>query len=187
MRVEATPLAGVLLIIPRVFEDARGFFMETYHQPRFAEAGLPAAFVQDNLSGSVARTLRGMHYQVDRPQGKLVQAVTGEVFDVAVDVRVGSPTFGRWFGATLSDRNRHQLYIPPGFAHGFCVLSDFAQVAYKCTDVYAPGGERGIRWDDPEIGIEWPVADPILSDKDRDAPLLSQLAPGDLFRYSQGV
>lgn len=187
MKVETTPLEGVLLISPRVFEDPRGFFMETYHQPRFAEAGIPHAFVQDNLSGSVARTLRGLHYQVERPQGKLVQALVGEVFDVAVDVRAGSPTFGKWYGATLSDRNRRQLYIPPGFAHGFCVMGDYAQVAYKCTDVYTPGGERAIRWNDPDIGIVWPVADPLLSDKDRNAPLLAQLAPGDLFRFPQGA
>ncbi|MBI5136215.1 MAG: dTDP-4-dehydrorhamnose 3,5-epimerase [Nitrospirae bacterium] len=187
MKVETTPLEGVLLISPRVFEDARGFFIETYHADRFREHGMTLPFVQDNHSASVRGTLRGLHYQIERPQGKLVRAIIGEIFDVAVDIRRGSPTFGKWYGVTLSAENRLQLYVPPGFAHGFCVTSGRAEVIYKCTDIYHPGGERGIRWNDPDIGIVWPVADPLLSDKDRNAPLLTQLAPGDLFRFPQGA
>ncbi len=183
MRIETTLLDGVLLISPKTFGDARGFFMETYHQERYRQAGITVTFVQDNLSSSVVGTLRGLHYQVDHPQGKLVQVVQGEIFDVAVDVRQGSPTFGRWVGATLSDENRRQLYVPPGFAHGFCVVSDTALMAYKCTDVYCPTGERSIRWDDPDVGIDWPLDAPILSDKDAAAPVLSALGPDDLFCY----
>ena len=183
MQVEETPLEGVLLISPRVFGDERGFFMETYHQPHFAEAGIPLNFVQDNLSSSVAGTLRGLHYQIDRPQGKLVQVIVGEIFDVAVDLRVGSPTFGEWYGATLSADNHRQLYVPPGFAHGFCVTSDAATVAYKCTDVYTPSAERTVRWDDPDIGVDWPVLAPVLSEKDAIAPPLAELGSEDLFQY----
>ncbi len=182
MKVETTPLDGVLLISPNVFDDARGFFMETYHQQRYREAGIAETFVQDNLSSSVAGTLRGLHYQIEHPQGKLVQAIQGEIFDVAVDVRRGSPTFGQWYGAILSEQNRRQLYVPPGFAHGFCVVSPSALMAYKCTDIYWPAGERSIRWDDPDVGIRWPITDPILSAKDAAAPTLASLSSNDLFR-----
>jgi dTDP-4-dehydrorhamnose 3,5-epimerase len=182
MKFHPTPLPGVVLVEPTVFSDPRGFFMETYHAPKFAEAGISEAFVQDNHSRSVQDTLRGLHYQIERPQGKLVRVVAGEVFDVAVDIRRGSPTFGRWHGVNLSADNRLQLYVPPGFAHGFCVVSDTADVIYKCTDVYAPKGERTIRWDDPELAVAWPVARPLLSEKDAAAPTLAEMAD-DLFVY----
>jgi dTDP-4-dehydrorhamnose 3,5-epimerase len=177
-----TPLNGVVLIEPRVFEDARGFFMETYRADRFKEGGIDLPFVQDNHSRSLKGTLRGLHYQIERPQGKLLRVVSGEIFDVAVDLRKGSPTFAQWHGERLSSGNRLQLYIPPGFAHGFCVLSDTAEIVYKCTDVYSPGGERAIRWNDPELGIEWPVAEPLLSPKDAAAPSLAEMAD-ELFVY----
>jgi len=177
-----TPLAGVVRVEPKVFEDPRGFFMETYRADRFKEAGIDLPFVQDNHSRSLKGTLRGLHYQVGRPQGKLLRVVSGEVFDVAVDLRKGSPTFARWHAERLSSDNRLQLYIPPGFAHGFCVLSDMAEIVYKCTDVYAPGGERAIRWDDPELAIDWPVKEPLLSAKDAAAATLAEMRD-DLFAY----
>jgi dTDP-4-dehydrorhamnose 3,5-epimerase len=183
VKFHATPLPGVVLVEPVVFEDARGFFMETYHAPRFAAAGIPQAFAQDNHTRSVRHTLRGLHFQVTRPQGKLVRVVAGEVFDVAVDLRRGSPTFARWHGQVLSADNRLQIYIPPGFAHGFCALSDTAEVLYKCTEVYEPAGDRSIRWDDPAIGIDWPVHNPILSAKDAAAPTLEAYT-GDLFEFT---
>jgi len=183
MQVEDTPLDGVRLIIPKVFKDDRGFFLESFHQPRFAEHGISLPFVQDNLSHSVEGTLRGLHFQIERPQGKLVQVLAGEVFDVAVDLRVGSATFGEWYGTTLSAENHHLLYLPPGFGHGFCVTSETALFAYKCTDVYTPSAERAVRWDDPDIGIDWPVGAPVLSEKDVSAPLLAELGSEDLFRY----
>jgi dTDP-4-dehydrorhamnose 3,5-epimerase len=175
VKVSATSLPGVLLVEPRVFEDERGFFLETYHREKYAAAGIAAAFVQDNHSHSARRTLRGLHAQRTRGQGKLVRAVRGEMFDVAVDIRVGSPSFGRWTAATLSGANFRQLYVPPGFAHGFCVLSEEVDVEYKCTDFYVPGDEITVAWTDPEIGIEWPVSDPILSAKDCSAPRLAAL------------
>jgi len=183
MRFEPTPLAGVILVVPDIHKDPRGFFMETYHRPRFAEGGIDVTFVQDNLSESVGGTLRGLHYQVAHPQGKLVQAVAGEIFDVAVDLRRNSPQFGHWYGTRLSMANRHQLYIPPGFAHGFCVLGESAQMSYKCTDIYHPQGERSVRWNDPDLAIDWPLTDPILSSKDQNAPLLADLGPGDFLPY----
>lgn len=173
MRVTPQEHPEVLLIEPDVFADARGFFMETFHAGKFAEQGLPTGFVQDNHSRSVRGVLRGLHYQLHHPQGKLVRVVTGEVFDVAVDIRRGSPLFGKWVGATLSEDNQRQLYVPPGFAHGFCTLSERADFLYKCTDLYAPGDEYGIAWDDPELSIAWPQLDYLLSDKDLDNPTLS--------------
>ena len=167
MVVRRSRLAGVLLIEPRLLRDERGYFVETWHLDRYAEAGLPTAFVQDNRSSSVRNTLRGLHYQWRRPQGKLVQVVDGEIFDVAVDLRPDSPTFGQWEGVHLSADNFRQYWIPPGFAHGFCVLSDIAVVEYKCTDVYDGAGEAGLLWNDPDLGIDWPVSDPILSPKDQ--------------------
>jgi len=167
MNTVATELPGVLIIEPRVFTDARGFFLESYHAQRYAEAGLPEVFVQDNHSRSVKGTLRGLHYQLRRPQGKLLRATRGAIFDVAVDIRRGSPTFGRWVGVELSEDNKRQLFVPAGFAHGFCVTSEVAEVEYKCTDFYIPEDERGIIWSDPSIGIRWPVREPILSTKDR--------------------
>jgi dTDP-4-dehydrorhamnose 3,5-epimerase len=175
--VKFTPLAlpEVILVEPDVHRDARGFFLETYHLEKYRGGGIPGPFVQDNHSRSVKRTLRGLHAQRRRPQGKLVRAVEGEMFDVAVDIRPGSATFGRWVGVRLSGDNFHQLYVPPGFAHGFCVLSDVVHVEYKCTELYDGADEIGLVWDDPDVSIEWPIADPIISDKDRRLPRLHDL------------
>jgi len=186
MKVIATALAGVLVLEPKVFEDARGYFLETYHGLRYRDCGVVANFVQDNLSFSQKNTLRGLHYQQVRPQAKLVQAITGEIFDVAVDIRTGSPTFGQWVGIVLSEKNKRQLLVPEGFAHGFCVLSNIAHVAYKCSDYYDPAHEAGIRWSDPDIGIQWPVENPILSDKDSRLPHLAELAAAQLFSSKKG-
>jgi dTDP-4-dehydrorhamnose 3,5-epimerase len=175
MNVTQTKLPGVLIIEPKVFGDARGYFLETYHARRYAEMGLSAPFVQDNLSYSRRGTLRGLHYQNPQPQGKLVYVLQGEVFDVAVDIRLGSPTFGQWVSARLSADNKRQFYVPPGFAHGFCVTSDEALFAYKCTQLYNPQADGSILWNDEEIGIEWPVSEPLLSDKDRSAPRLKDV------------
>jgi dTDP-4-dehydrorhamnose 3,5-epimerase len=172
VKVTETMLPGVLVIEPRVFSDDRGFFLETFASARYAEAGMPP-FVQDNFSRSKRGTLRGLHFQEPQAQGKLVQVLRGVVFDVAVDIRRGSPTFGRWFGLELSGDRPQQLWIPPGFAHGFCVTSDEADFHYKCTAPYAPAAERSIRWDDPTLKIDWPVAQPLLSPKDAVAPLLA--------------
>ncbi|WP_315808111.1 dTDP-4-dehydrorhamnose 3,5-epimerase [Pseudomonas sp. C9-3] len=169
--MKATPMAipDVVLFEPRVFGDERGFFFESFNQKVFDEVvGRPVTFVQDNHSRSIKGVLRGLHYQVQQPQGKLVRVVQGEVFDVAVDIRRGSPTFGQWVGAHLSADNKHQLWVPEGFAHGFVVLSDTAEFLYKTTDYYAPAHERCIAWNDPQIGIEWPIeGEPQLSPKDR--------------------
>ena len=162
-----TDLPGVVIIEPAVHRDQRGFFLETFHATKYAQAGVPATFLQDNHSASVGGTLRGLHLQLRRPQGKLIHVVEGEIWDVAVDVRPGSPTFGRFAAALLSATNFRQLYIPPGCAHGFCVLSDTAQVVYKCTEPYDPADEIGIAWDDDTLGIPWPVTAPLLSDRDR--------------------
>ncbi|MDE2088545.1 MAG: dTDP-4-dehydrorhamnose 3,5-epimerase [Gammaproteobacteria bacterium] len=175
MKLIETALPGVVLIEPRVFEDARGYFLETWHQSRYAEAGLDLRFVQDNISYSRHGVLRGLHFQNPNPQGKLVYVLEGEVFDVAVDVRVGSPSFGRWVGVALSADNKRQMYIPPGYAHGFCVTGDHALFMYKCTDFYHPQAEAGIRWDDPDLAIAWPLANPQVGDKDRRAPALKDL------------
>ena len=174
MRVTPLDHPEVLLIEPDVFSDARGFFMETFHAAKFTQQGLPEVFLQDNHSRSVRGVLRGLHYQLQHPQGKLVRVVTGEVFDVAVDIRKGSPMFGKWVGAVLSEANQRQMYVPPGFAHGFCTLSEQADFLYKCTDLYAPGDEYGIAWDDPDLAIEWPQLDYLLSDKDIGNPKLSE-------------
>ena len=173
-RFHHTALPGVVLVEPRVHGDERGFFLETYQQPRYAAGGIAATFVQDNHSKSRRGTLRGLHAQVEKPQGKLLRAVEGEIFDVAVDVRPGSPTFGRWYGAMLTAGNFRQLYIPEGFLHGFCVLSEIAQVEYKCTDFYYQRDEISVRWDEPSFGIEWPVDDPLLSDRDHKAQTLEE-------------
>jgi dTDP-4-dehydrorhamnose 3,5-epimerase len=185
-----TRLPGVVIFEPRVFRDDRGEFLETWHQARYAAAGLPEAFVQDNLSVSRRGVLRGLHYQHPLAQGKLVSVLEGEVFDVAVDIRRGSPTFARWVGMTLSGENRRQLYVPPGFAHGFYVTSDRALFLYKCTAYYAPSDEGSVLWNDPDLAIDWPLgqrsvvsgqssgADPILAPKDAAAPRLAGI-PGD--------
>ena len=175
MEVLTTSLEGVLIIEPRIFEDKRGFFMETYNQKRYSVSGIDRTFVQDNLSHSVRGTLRGLHYQLNHPQAKLIQVITGTIFDVVVDIRRGSPTFGQWIGLHLSDENRRQLFVPEGFAHGFCVLSKTADVIYKCTDFYAPDDEGGILWSDPGLDIDWPVKHPILSTKDSQYPRLDEV------------
>lgn len=168
MIIESTKLPGLLRIQPDVYGDARGFFQETWNLRRYTEAGLDRHFVQDNLSYSRKGILRGLHFQNPRPQGKLVYVLEGSVFDVAVDVRADSPTFGQWYGETLSSENHLQLFVPEGFAHGFCVTSEFALFAYKCTDFYNPSAEFSLQWNDPAIGIEWPIENPELSSKDRE-------------------
>ncbi len=175
MRLHATPLPGVSVIEPEVHRDARGFFLEVFHAAKFCGLGLEVGFVQDNHSLSLEGTLRGLHLQTPGEQGKLVRCTEGRVFDVAVDVRRGSPTFAKWFGVELSAENFLELWIPPGFAHGFCVLSTRAQIEYKCTTLYDPAADFAIAWNDPEIGIEWPLASPRLSAKDAAAPRLRAL------------
>ncbi len=178
MKIIQTSIPDVLIIKPQVFGDQRGFFMETFHAERYRNAGIAGPFVQDNFSRSVRNVLRGLHYQVRKPQGKLVQVMKGKVYDVAVDIRSGSPYFGRWEGIELSEENNTQFYVPPGFAHGFCVLSDVVDFAYKCTDYYNPEDEAGICWNDPDIGIDWPLDDPVLSSKDTTYPVLKDV-PSD--------
>lgn len=173
MNIIETTLPGVLLIQPKVFGDARGFFLENFHEARYAQAGIPGPFIQDNHSHSTKGVLRGLHFQKQYPQGKLVYLTSGTVFDVAVDIRRDSPTFGQWVGVTLVAETHQQFYVPAGFAHGFCVLSEEADFHYKCTEYYHPEDEGCIRWNDPQIGIEWPVIQPILSEKDAKARFLS--------------
>lgn len=177
-------LPELLLFEPRIFRDTRGDFRELFNADRYAEAGLAERFVQDNLSRSHRHVLRGLHVQHPRSQGKLVCVLEGTVFDVSVDIRIGSPTFGRWAGVTLDAERGEQLWIPPGFAHGFVVLSERASFCYKCTEPYVPANELSIRWDDPAIGIEWPVDDPTVSDRDADAPLLGDYTPDRLPHWS---
>ncbi|HEY4693951.1 MAG TPA: dTDP-4-dehydrorhamnose 3,5-epimerase [Bellilinea sp.] len=177
MKIINTDIPDVKIIEPKVFPDDRGFFMETYQKRAFAEAGLPTEFVQDNHSGSRQGILRGLHYQLKQSQGKLVRVVVGEVFDAAVDLRKSSPTFGKWTGAVLSAENRRELWVPPGFGHGYYVLSDWAEFVYKVTDFYAPEWERTILWNDPQIGVQWPLVEgqlPVVSGKDAAGKLLSQ-------------
>ena len=174
MRVVLTDIPDVVVIEPDIHADGRGFFLETYHADRYREHGIAGPFVQDNQSRSVAGTLRGLHLQIRRPQGKLIRVIEGEIFDVAVDVRRGSPTFGRWVGAILTAENFKQMYVPPGFAHGFAVVSPIAQVEYKCTDLYDPASEIGVAWNDPALGIAWPIAQPILSMRDSRHPTLAE-------------
>jgi len=162
-------IPGVVIVEPDLHRDARGFFLESYHERKYREGGIDATFVQDNHSQSRRGTLRGLHMQLAHPQGKLVRVVRGSVFDVCVDVRIGSPSFGRHVGVVLDDQRHHQIFVPPGFAHGFLVTSEEAEVEYKCTDFYAPGDELSILWNDAEIGIAWPTTDPILSPKDATA------------------
>lgn len=177
MLVTETDIPGLLLIEPDVFRDPRGLFLETYHARRYEEAGIPGPFVQDNYSQSMRGTLRGLHYQEPHAQGKLVMVTEGAVYDVVVDIRKGSPSFGNWYGVELSAENRRQLYVPPGCAHGFCVTSDRASFLYKCTDYYAPSDEHGIIWNDPALAIPWPVATPILSAKDQAYKSLAEMEP----------
>lgn len=181
MKIEETAIPEVKLIEPRVFEDNRGYFYEAFRESVLLEGGIEARFVQDNVSKSVRNTLRGLHYQIANPQTKLVQCLYGKIMDVAVDIRRGSPTFGNYVAAELSSQNKQLLFIPEGFAHGFLVLSDEAVVSYKCSDYYNAAGERGIKWNDPEIGINWNIENPVLSEKDARLPLLSELKNEDLF------
>ena len=174
MEIQSTPIPDLLILDPLVHGDSRGFFLETYHRRKFAAAGITAEFVQDNLSRSRQGILRGLHYQIRQPQGKLVSVLAGEVFDVAVDLRRSSPTFGQWFGTRLTAEGHRCLYIPPGCAHGFYVLSESADFFYKCTDFYAPEHERTLLWNDPDLGIDWPLeGTPVLSEKDEQGILLA--------------
>ena len=173
---EPTSIPDVLKIVPPVYKDTRGFFMEMFHAGRYAELGVSDTFVQDSYSHSCKGTLRGLHYQRQYTQAKLISVIQGEIFDVAVDIRKGSPTFGQWVGQVLSDENRCQLYIPKGFAHGFCVLSEQADVLYKCSEVYHPEDDCGLLWSDPVLDIEWPIENPLLSDKDQQLPCLADIS-----------
>jgi dTDP-4-dehydrorhamnose 3,5-epimerase len=186
MKVIETPLAGLLIIEPKIFGDERGFFLETWSKKRYQEIGIDVDFVQDNLSFSRHGVLRGLHFQNPQAQGKLVYVLQGEVFDVAVDIRKGSPTFGRWHGIVLSSENKRQFWVPPGFAHGFCVTSESALFTYKCTELYAPAHERSILWNDPTLAIDWPVTEPQVSDKDRLAPLLADIDLAFLYGFDGG-
>lgn len=173
--VENAPnIEDVKIVKPRLFEDDRGFFQETYREDKFSEKGLPARFVQDNHSRSAQNVLRGLHFQYDPPMGKLMRVTVGKAYLVAVDIRKGSPTLGQWFGMEVSAENKKQVWAPAGFARGFCVLSEFAEIQYKCTGIYNKAGESGIRWNDPEIGVDWPVGHPILSEKDQKAQTLKE-------------
>jgi dTDP-4-dehydrorhamnose 3,5-epimerase len=185
MKVTELEIPGLLLIEPQRFGDDRGWFAETWQAPRYREAGITETFVQDNLARSARGVLRGLHAQNPHPQGKLVQVLEGRVFDVAVDLRLGSPTFARWYGIELTGEHLVQFYVPPGFGHGYCVLSDTALFGYKCTDLYHPETELGVRWDDPAIGIEWPLDGlPVLSEKDARAPLLAEIPEDRLIPYA---
>jgi dTDP-4-dehydrorhamnose 3,5-epimerase len=183
MKVTPLEIPEILLVEPKVFGDARGYFLETFQAERYAEVGISERFVQDNLSRSCRGTLRGLHLQHPRGQGKLVCVVEGEVFDAAVDVRVGSASFGKWAGTCLSSGDHRQMYIPPGFAHGFCVVSEYALFAYKCTDVYLPQQELGVAWNDPALAIPWPVSEPIISEKDQRFSPLAEIDPARLPRW----
>ncbi len=183
MKVVETSIPGVLLLEPKVFGDARGFFMETYSRPRYAAVGIPDAFVQDNLSRSARGILRGLHLQHPHAQGKLCTVLEGEVYDVVADVRVGSPTFKRWEGFVLSAENKRQLYVPPGFAHGFVVTGEVALFSYKCTELYHADSELGVAWNDPDLAIDWPLADPKLSEKDSANRFLADIPEDRLPHY----
>ena len=183
MNVVNLAIPEVKLVKPRAFPDERGFFLQSYHERQYREAGIDVPFVQDNCSRSTRGVLRGLHYQLEHAQDKLVSVVRGEVFDVAVDIRRGSPTFGKWVGEILSDENHYQMFVPKGFAHGFVVLSEVVDLSYKCSDFYAPGDEYGILWNDPQVGVEWPPLDEILSEKDRELPLLADLPKESLPVY----
>lgn len=182
MRVETTPLPGVLIVHTPLFRDDRGFFLEVWRQDRFEAAGIPDRFVQDNQSRSMVGTLRGLHWQWRKPQAKLVRVLSGRIFDAVVDVRRGSPHFGQWFGLEMKAEDFTSLYVPVGYAHGFCVLSDTAEVAYKCSEIYDPGGEAGLIWNDPTVGIGWPIESPTLSPRDQKHPRLDP-ARADLLPY----
>ena len=175
LQCQISPIPEVILVEPVVFNDDRGFFLESYHQAKYVEKGIAPVFVQDNHSHSRRGTVRGLHYQLKHPQGKLIYVVSGRIFDVVLDIRRGSPTFGNWCSAYLSSENKHQIFIPEGFAHGFSVLSESADVIYKCTDFYAPGDEYGVLWNDPDLNIDWGVEAPLLSEKDLLNPVLKDI------------
>ena len=182
MKTSKCKLEGIIIIEPDVFNDSRGFFLESYNKEKYSQIGIDIELVQDNHSASTKNTLRGMHYQVSpTPQAKLVRACVGEVYDVVVDIRKDSPTFGQWEGFYLSAENKKQVFIPGGFAHGFCVLSDYAEFLYKCSAYYSPKDERGFNWNDPHINIKWPISNPILSKRDLSHPKFKDLKPNDLF------
>ena len=185
MKISETKLPGVLIFEPKVFSDDRGFFLETWSQQRYCEAGIVSSFVQDNVSVSRKGTLRGLHFQHPHGQGKLIQVLSGEVMDVAVDIRLGSPTFGQWVSVILSQSNHKQVYTPPGFAHGFCVISDNAMFSYKCTDYYDASAEGGVIWNDPDLDISWPIENPILSTKDTAYPRLKDIPHESLPRFGK--
>jgi len=185
LECSSSAIPSIILVEPKVFEDERGFFLETYHLKKYRSKGIAPVFVQDNHSRSQKGTLRGLHYQLKNPQGKLVYVVTGEIFDVAVDIRRGSPSFGQWCGAILSESNKHQMYLPEGFAHGFCVLSETADVMYKCTDLFDPTDEYGIVWNDPTAAIDWPIDDPVLSSRDSQNPRLADVPVEHLPMFSE--
>jgi dTDP-4-dehydrorhamnose 3,5-epimerase len=184
MIIRKTAISGILVIEPDVYHDSRGSFAETWSARRLAAEGFHETFVQDNISWSTKGVLRGLHFQNPVAQGKLLSVLMGEVFDVAVDLRIGSPTFGKWYGGVLSKDNLHQLYVPPGFAHGFVVLSDLAIFHYKCTASYNKDSEKTLLWNDPDLGIEWPIKNPIVSEKDNSGKSLKQFSPDDLFRLA---
>jgi dTDP-4-dehydrorhamnose 3,5-epimerase len=186
IKIESRLSEDVVVVVPEVFQDSRGFFMETFREDQYKALGLPYQFVQDNHSRSVKGVTRGLHFQWDPPMSKLMRVSLGSAFLVAVDIRKGSPTLGKWFGIEVSAENRRQVWAPAGFARGFCVLSDFAEIQYKCTGLYNPKGESGIRWDDPEIGVKWPTTNALLSEKDKKAQTLAQWLASPLsdnFRY----
>jgi len=185
MKVTETKLSEVLILEPKVFQDDRGYFLETWNKTRYEKIGVPVHFVQDNISLSKRGILRGLHFQYPQSQGKLIQVLLGEVLDVVVDIRVGSPTYRQWIGEVISESNHRQMYVPPGFAHGYCVISDKALFSYKCTDFYNPATEHGIIWNDPEIGIEWPTEQPVLSPKDKAYPRLKDLEPENLPQFGR--
>jgi len=185
MNIKETNIPGVLILEPKVFTDDRGYFLETWNSMRYEQAGIPGPFVQDNISFSTKGILRGLHFQYPQSQGKLIQVLLGEVMDIVVDIRVGSPTYGQWISEVLSESNHRQMYIPPGFAHGYCVTSEAAIFSYKCTDFYNPATEHGIIWNDPDIGIEWPTAQPVLSKKDAIYPRLKEFQPENLPQFEE--
>lgn len=185
MKIIETKLPGVFVLEPKVFTDDRGYFLETWNSKRYEQAGIPGPFVQDNISFSKKGILRGLHFQYPQSQGKLIQVLSGEVLDVVVDISVDSPTYGEWFDEVLSESNHRQMYVPPGFAHGYCVMSEMALFSYKCTDFYNPETEHGIIWNDPDIGIKWPIDQPSLSPKDEAYPRLKDLRPENLPQFGR--
>lgn len=185
MNVTETKLSGVVIMEPDVHKDDRGFFLETWNRKRYEDNGIREPFVQDNVSFSQKGILRGLHFQHPQSQGKLVQVLSGEVMDVAVDIRIGSPTFGQWIGEVLSGENHKQMYIPPGFAHGYCVMSEMALFSYKCTDFYNPDTEHGIIWNDPDLSINWPIQEPLLSSRDAGYSRLKDLPPDTLPHFGE--